>query len=111
MPHIFPIVPCFVTFDRESREYDMTVQCSPVQSAGNQTEPIRKALAQGLFTNVARLTREGTYVTVIYIMVIFLDFSKRYDKFSFSLTLANKSGSILPRSCSRPSPRWSFSRS
>ena len=39
----------------------------PVQSAGNQTEPVRKALAQGLFTNVARLTREGTYVTVIYI--------------------------------------------
>lgn len=38
----------------------------PVQSAGNQTEPVRKALAQGLFTNVARLTREGTYVTVIY---------------------------------------------
>ena len=46
----------------------------PVQSAGNQTEPIRKALAQGLFTNVARLTREGTYVTVIYIKVILHDF-------------------------------------
>ena len=43
----------------------------PVQSAGNQTEPIRKALAQGLFTNVARLTREGTYVTVIYLTTDF----------------------------------------
>ena len=37
----------------------------PVQSAGSQTEPVRRALAQGLFTNVARLTKEGTYVTVI----------------------------------------------
>ncbi len=39
-------------------------QSVPVQSAGNQTEPVRKALATGLFTNVARLTRDGHYVTV-----------------------------------------------
>ena len=36
----------------------------PVQSAADQTELVRKAFAQGLFTNVARLTKEGTYVTV-----------------------------------------------
>ena len=51
----------------------------PVQSAGNQTEPVRRALAQGLFTNVARLTREGTYVTVIYYTWFFLQ--GMYEKF------------------------------
>ena len=44
----------------------------PVQSAGSQTEPVRRALAQGLFTNVARLTKEGTYVTVIVHLAHFL---------------------------------------
>lgn len=36
----------------------------PVQSAGSQTEPVRRAFAQGLFTNAASLTREGHYVTL-----------------------------------------------
>ncbi len=36
----------------------------PVQSAANQDETVRKALATGLFTNVARLNRDGQYVTV-----------------------------------------------
>ncbi len=37
----------------------------PVQSAGpGQTEPVRRALARGLFTNVARLTKEGHHVTL-----------------------------------------------
>jgi hypothetical protein len=36
----------------------------PVQSCANHTDIVRKALAQGMFTNVARLTREGHYVTV-----------------------------------------------
>ncbi len=35
-----------------------------VQGAGGQTEPVRRALAMGLFTNVARLSREGHYVTL-----------------------------------------------
>ena len=38
----------------------------PVQSCVNHTELVRKALAQGMFTNVARLTRDGHYVTVNY---------------------------------------------
>ena len=36
----------------------------PVQSCANHTELVRKALAQGMFTNVARLTRDGHYVTL-----------------------------------------------
>jgi HrpA-like RNA helicase len=36
----------------------------PVQSCANHTELVRKSLAQGMFTNVARLTRDGHYVTV-----------------------------------------------
>jgi post-segregation antitoxin (ccd killing protein) len=36
----------------------------PVQSAGSQTDLVRRAMVQGLFTNVARLTKEGIYVTV-----------------------------------------------
>ena len=35
-----------------------------VQSCVNHTELVRKALAQGMFTNVAKLTRDGHYVTV-----------------------------------------------
>lgn len=36
-----------------------------IQSAGaSNTTPVRQALAEGLFTNVARLTRDGNYVTV-----------------------------------------------
>lgn len=38
----------------------------PVQSCGARTtyDPVRRALSKGMFTNVARLTREGHYVTV-----------------------------------------------
>ena len=36
----------------------------PVQSCANHNELVRKALAQGMFTNVARLTRDGHYVTL-----------------------------------------------
>ena len=36
----------------------------PVQSCANHTDSVRKALAQGMFTNVAKLTRDGHYVTV-----------------------------------------------
>ena len=36
----------------------------PVQSCANHTDLVRKALAEGLFTNVAKLTRDGHYVTV-----------------------------------------------
>lgn len=36
----------------------------PVQTCANNTEVVRKSLAQGMFTNVARLTREGHYVTL-----------------------------------------------
>ena len=35
-----------------------------VQSCANHTDLVRKALAEGLFTNVAKLTRDGHYVTV-----------------------------------------------
>ena len=37
-----------------------------VQSCGSQTtyEPVRIALSRGFFTNVARLTREGHYITL-----------------------------------------------
>ena len=36
----------------------------PVQGCGDKTELVRQALVEGLFTNVARLTKEGHYVTV-----------------------------------------------
>lgn len=36
----------------------------PVQSCANHTDSVRKALAQGMFTNVAKLTRDGHYVTL-----------------------------------------------
>ena len=36
----------------------------PIQSCVNHTELVRQALAEGMFTNVARLTREGHYVSV-----------------------------------------------
>ncbi len=36
----------------------------PVQSAGSQYDTVRQALAEGLFTNVARLTRDNSYITV-----------------------------------------------
>lgn len=37
-----------------------------IQTCANNTENVRKALAQGMFTNVARLTRDGHYVTVSF---------------------------------------------
>ena len=36
----------------------------PIQSCVNHTELVRQALAEGMFTNVARLTRDGHYVSL-----------------------------------------------
>ena len=36
----------------------------PIQTCGQNTDSVRQALSRGLFTNVAKLTREGHYVTV-----------------------------------------------
>ena len=35
-----------------------------IQSCVNHTELVRQALAEGMFTNVARLTRDGHYVSL-----------------------------------------------
>ena len=36
----------------------------PIQSCVGNTDLVRQALAEGMFTNVARLTRDGHYVSV-----------------------------------------------
>ena len=41
----------------------------PVQTNQGNTDVVRRALAEGLFTNVARLSREGHYITVSMMIV------------------------------------------
>ena len=59
----------------------------PIQSCVNHTDLVRKALALGMFTNVAKLTRDGHYVTVsTYTNSIFWKFCHlSIEKFRFKM--------------------------
>ena len=58
----------------------------PIQSCVNHTEFVRQALAEGMFTNVARLTRDGHYVSVSIFELVILDLGGMVFRFTSSLS-------------------------